>query len=182
MYGLQITCSSMYRKQVTCSSMPQKLNAYQYPAVSRPQEMTVVAKTCLFCLIYVYILNMCIWNNEYLRAIWFGFFFIIWNTPIVKIKFLSIWIYSSHSSIVRACISVMYTCYLYVNAFDIIWTLFYPENTVLFTLCTTQKCNSVYTPCISKIPFRLSSVYVGNTIQYIFCICRIYDSVYHLFM
>jgi hypothetical protein len=30
MYGLQITCSSMYRKQVTCSFMPQKLNAYQY--------------------------------------------------------------------------------------------------------------------------------------------------------
>jgi hypothetical protein len=37
MYGLQITFSSMYRKQVTCSSMPQKLNAYQYHAVSRPQ-------------------------------------------------------------------------------------------------------------------------------------------------
>jgi hypothetical protein len=86
-------------------------------------------------------------------------------------------------SIVLACISARYTCHLYVmHVFDIICTFFYLENTVLYTLCTTQKYNSVYPLYILKIRCRISPVYLENTILYIFCICRKNDFVYHLYM
>jgi hypothetical protein len=73
---------------------------------------------------------------------------------------------------------IIYTCHLYVNAFDIICTLFYLKN----TMCTTKKCNSVYPLYISKIRFRISPVYVEYTFPYIICICRKYDPVYPLYM